>query len=193
MTNEVINELPFGDLPDLFGVARSQIYNRRDALIAAGYEFNFRKEKNKLYISGRDLQTMQEMHRLISVEKKTMDEAVGILVGVPMQQIVPQNTSDVGDHPSGFMQMFIRAIAQIVRSEGSPVLSEPRLGASLDPLHKYRQLQEMAEQGWQVSTSDLSSVLGLKHLSGQAFERYGYRFERVGRNGIESAWRVKKL
>jgi hypothetical protein len=188
MTTELINEVPFGDLPDLVGVARSQIYNRRDALIAAGYEFNFRKEKNKLYISGQDLQTMQEMHRLISVEKKTIDEAVLILVGQSSQHIVPQNPSaGIEESPTGFMQMFVRAIAQIVRSEGAIA------PAPSDPLQKYRQLQEIAEQGWQVNSSELASILGLKRLSGSAFERYGYRFERVGRNGAESAWLVTKL
>jgi len=53
-------------------------------------------------------------------------------------------------------------------------------------------LERVAEKGWLLSTSQLAPLLGLRSLSGKVFERYGFSFTRVGRNGAESAWRVGK-
>jgi hypothetical protein len=45
----------------------------------------------------------------------------------------------------------------------------------------------------QIPTSELAHLLGLKALSGLELERYGFRLAKVGRSGIESAWKVEKL
>ncbi|MBD2259350.1 hypothetical protein [Pseudanabaena sp. FACHB-2040] len=39
----------------------------------------------------------------------------------------------------------------------------------------------------------LPQILELQSLSVSQFERYGFRFTRVGRNGAQSAWRVEKI
>ena len=62
-----------------------------------------------------------------------------------------------------------------------------------DPLARYRQLEEIAAHGWELPTSELAHLLGLKTLSGSELERYGFRFVKVGKAGIESAWKVEKL
>jgi len=41
-----------------------------------------------------------------------------------------------------------------------------------DPLARYRQLEEIAAHEWQLPTSELAELLGLKTLSGLELERY---------------------
>ncbi|WP_346293991.1 hypothetical protein [Sphaerothrix gracilis] len=62
-----------------------------------------------------------------------------------------------------------------------------------DPLARYRQLEEIAANGWQLPISELAHLLGLKTLSGSEVKRYGFRFVKVGKARIESAWKVEKL
>ena len=62
-----------------------------------------------------------------------------------------------------------------------------------DPLANLRAIQEACDQGWLLSTSQLVNLLGVKNLSGQTVERFGFRFTRVGRNGAESAWHVGRI
>ena len=61
-------------------------------------------------------------------------------------------------------------------------------------LRKLRGLQELANQNWWLSSSQLVNVLELESLPpGDEFEHYGFRFSRVGEHGSESAWKVEKL
>ena len=62
-----------------------------------------------------------------------------------------------------------------------------------DPLSKYRALDEIAANSWQLPTSEIAALLGLQSLSGKQFERYGFRFIRAGKAGSESTWRVEKF
>lgn len=69
-----------------------------------------------------------------------------------------------------------------------------RLPESEDELAVFRKLQAIADNNWKPSTSQLTRIMGLKSLpSSHRFERYGFRFFRAGKNGSETAWRVRKL
>lgn len=59
-----------------------------------------------------------------------------------------------------------------------------------DPLANLRMLQEACDRGWLLSSSQLAPLVGLKSLHGKAFERHGFKFVKVGRNGVQSAWKV---
>lgn len=63
----------------------------------------------------------------------------------------------------------------------------------INPLARYEALQEACDRGWLLSTSDLAPLLRRAKLSGAAIERYGFRCDRLGRNGSESAWRISKI
>lgn len=57
-----------------------------------------------------------------------------------------------------------------------------------DPLHPQRQLEEIADRGWVVTSSQLREILGTQPREG---ERLGFRLVKVGRSGREAAWRVE--
>ena len=56
-----------------------------------------------------------------------------------------------------------------------------------------RQLEEIVANGWLLPTSELAALLDASNLSGQTFERYGFKFTRAGKAGSESTWRVEKV
>jgi hypothetical protein len=60
-------------------------------------------------------------------------------------------------------------------------------------LARFEQLQAISDNDWRPSSRELADILGLSALSGQQFERYGFRFTRAGKNGAQSAWKVEKL
>ncbi|MBE9178581.1 hypothetical protein IQ268_08420, partial [Oculatella sp. LEGE 06141] len=58
-----------------------------------------------------------------------------------------------------------------------------------DPLLPQRQLEEIAERGWVVATSQLQAVLGVAPKEG---DRYGFQLQRCGRIGREAGWQILK-
>jgi hypothetical protein len=61
------------------------------------------------------------------------------------------------------------------------------------PLANLEAIDRACEKGWLLSTSQLCELLGVRSISGQAIERYGFRFTRCGKNGREGAWAIAKL
>ncbi|WP_346294215.1 hypothetical protein [Sphaerothrix gracilis] len=62
-----------------------------------------------------------------------------------------------------------------------------------EPLARYELLDRTVERGWWLPTSELAALLGLSTLSGQEFERYGYKFIRLGKAESEGAGKVERL
>lgn len=60
-----------------------------------------------------------------------------------------------------------------------------------DPLLPQRQLQEIAEQHWEVSKSQLAKILGTRHFR-DGDRRYGFQLLKHGKVGRQSAWKVLK-
>lgn len=99
--------------------------------------------------------------------------------------------------PAAFgMAAMIEAIASKVvaildlRQSEQPTPQIP--SPTADPLANLRALQEACDRGWLLSSSQLAPLVGLKNVHGKAFERYGFKFVKAGKNGSESAWRIEK-
>lgn len=84
---------------------------------------------------------------------------------------------------------MIQALVAAIANQQLPAA----LPAPPNPLSRFEQLQAIADHDWRPSTSELAEILGLTSLPRATFERYGFRFTRVGRNGAQSAWKVEKL
>ncbi|WP_421655743.1 hypothetical protein [Leptothermofonsia sp. ETS-13] len=187
-TTTTIDSLPVSALPDRYGVARSQVYNRINAL-----GITTTKRSNKAYVDADQLQLLDAIHTLITEQGNTLEEAAATLQqDSPVRpsretigQLTRQDVSPLQDSPVG--QSYDTAGHLLY------LLSTLQQGAPPNPLERFEQLQAIADHGWQPSTSELADILGLKSLSGQQFERYGFRFTRAGKNGQQSAWRVEKL
>jgi hypothetical protein len=183
-----VDELPLSALPDRYGVARSQIYNRINVL---GIETI--KRGKKAYVNASQIAQLDQIHGLIQ-EGKGLEEAAAIVLP---NSPVRQSRETAGQYNIAFMQDS--PIEPSYETTAKLELIQWLVGAiaqqqpSLNPLSRFEQLQAIADYDWRPGTKELAEILGLKSLSGSEFERYGFRFIRVGKNGAESAWKVEKI
>lgn len=174
---EIHELLSVSVLQDRYGVARSQVYNRLKVL-----QIEAEKRGNKAYVNARQIALLDQIHQMVSINGMNLEDAAAQLVGgiehTEQPTLIPQNraTLQADDPQQGFMQALIRSIWAIAQRQADPVA---------DPLHRYRQLEEIAHKDWLLSTSDLVAILGVKPRA--EMEREGYRFLRAGKNGSETA------
>jgi hypothetical protein len=184
----LVDELPVKSLPDRYGVARSQIYNRIKAL---GIETI--KRDNKAYVNQEQLAQLDRIHELIQVGQ-TLEEAASLVNPqirpsreTPGQyNIVPASGAPLGQSYGATGQL------DLLQALVTALSNQPHPTALSNPLSRFEQLQAIANNDWRPSTQDLSKILSLGSLPGPRFERYGFRFTRVGKNGAQTAWKVEK-
>jgi hypothetical protein len=107
---------------------------------------------------------MDSLHVLISQQGETVAEAADTVLNIPPQTRPmsptgqPDRTQDSAIIPTNEMPSELALLASaIAANQPAP-----------DPLARYRQLEEIAAHGWQLPTSELAELLGLKDL-----ERFG--------------------
>ncbi|MGP1387862.1 MAG: hypothetical protein ACTS2F_30275 [Thainema sp.] len=184
-------EFPVSELPARYDIARSQIYARLDALKQRDESLVPEKRGKKSYVDEKLIKLLDSMHVLISQQGETVSDAADRVLSVepqtrPMSPMSPvrqvyrtQDTSLVYQEQPSELAVLLSAIAG---QQKQP-----------DMLDRYRQLDEIAEKGWELPTHEISEILGLKTLSGTEFERHGFKFIRCGKVGSQSAWKVEKL
>ncbi|MBD2425407.1 hypothetical protein [Phormidium sp. FACHB-1136] len=186
MTNLTVDELPLQSLPDRYGVARSQVFNRIKAL-----GIKTIKRDRKAYVNQAQLAQLDHLHDLIQ-QDMTIEEAAAIVNPstrqsreTPGQYLVPAAGAMVGQsYGTGQLELLQALVATLTQQPPSP---------PINPLARFEQLQAMADHDWRPSTRELADILGLSSLPGPTFERYGFRFTRAGKNGAQTAWKVEKL
>ncbi|MGB7313904.1 MAG: hypothetical protein WA939_13305 [Nodosilinea sp.] len=190
----LVDELPLKSLPDRYGVARSQIYNRINALGIV----TVKRDKNKAYVTKDQIALLDQIHELIQ-QDYTLEAAAVAILGQPTRQSheatgqylihVPGPTVEQSHGTAGQLEMMQMLVAAIANQQ-QPAAAPP---APPNPLSRFEQLQAIADHDWRPSTSELAEILGLTSLSGSKIERYGFRFTRAGKNGAQSAWKVEKV
>lgn len=104
--------------------------------------------------------------------------------------------NDSRSKPSGFLgeglvEILLKGLAVIF----PPPLPPARKGLELA---SYRELNEAAKEGYQLSTLNVANLLGMRSSTitgyGEQFEDAGFVFVRVGRRkGGQIAWAIRKL
>ena len=174
-----LDEIPVSTLANRYSIHRSQVYTRLDALKQRDSNLVPVKHGKRAYITGYMLECLDGMAALIQNGSTTQEAADKVLGSLPPVVSRPVDTRHV--------------------NESGLAVTEPELAPedSFDfsnLLEMLRGLQELADKNWWLSTSQLAQVMGLKSLPpGDHFERYGFRFTRSGKNGLETAWKVEKL
>lgn len=203
MTTE-IDSLTIKDFESRYGVTRSNIYNRIDGLKKKGYAMEPEKQGGKSVFNADQIALMDALDVALKDGKSIADfsaaPGASDLSHRPTGQVEKSYRTQDSRNDSGSMMLFagmIDAIAgkvadilSIRQQETSPQIPASPLA---DPLANIRALQEVCDQGWLLSSSQLAPLLGLKTLHGKEFERFGFKFVKVGKNGVESAWKVEKL
>ena len=157
MTKQDTN-FPVSELTERYGVGRSQLYTRINALKAQNPELAPFKVGVKSYVNQATLDCLDAMHRLITEESYITEEAVTEVTATTVPSLVEE-----GDRPID--SASIAAIKQALQTE---------------PLARYELLDRVVANGWQLPTVELAALLELDELGDESFERYGYRFEMSG-------------
>jgi hypothetical protein len=185
--NVELDLIPVSQLSERYGVARSNIYNR-----LAGLQIEPEKQGNKSYINADQLALMDALDLHLKAGGAIADfHSDTPLSYRPTGQLQPSyRTQNQSEHQGLVIRNQESAIA--LAGLVDAIASKLRDLKSHDPLENLRTIAEACDRGWQLSTSQLAPLLGLKVLSGKEIKRYGYTFTCVGRNGVESAWKITK-
>lgn len=181
-------ELRVASLPERYGVARSQIYARIDALKQRDPTLAPWKRGKRAYADQRLIEALDSMHVLITQEGDTVAEAADKILDLPLTRPVtntgqPDRTQDTSMVSSTPSPSDLALLASAIATNQPPP----------DRLEKYRQLEEITTHGWLLPTSELADLLGMEITSDSVFECYGFRFTQSGQARSEQTWKVEKL
>ncbi len=173
-----IDEMPVASLDTRYGVHRSQVYNRLEAIKKRRDDLVPHRRGRKSYVSAELLSLLDGMAALIQ-QGSTTEEAA--------DQVLNQLSNRPADSPADIRQVDTSAIAISSTEPDKPFSID-------DTLHMLRALQELADNDWRLSSDQIAHTLELKALpSGDSFERYGFKFSKAGKNGTQTAWKIEKL
>ncbi|MBD3882615.1 hypothetical protein IFO70_12665 [Phormidium tenue FACHB-886] len=184
MSRGEIDRLPVNQLTQRYGLVRSAVYTRLDAL-------GIKPERigNKSYVNSQQLQLLDDLHQFIQAGGTTAEflERRGI-----------QRTEESSSTPSFGLSTgqpdivkLVTAIAAEFAARFQPPTPEP------DPMAYFEALERAAANGWLLRTSEIAYLLDLTPSEiaqyGDRFFEAGFTFTRAGyRAKGEVAWKVSK-
>ena len=175
-----------------YGYKRSFIFQ---ALKELGIERQNGADGVTAYITISDLETLDEYVDIRKMKGVKASEAFAKTClsratdGPVDSSIQPAETADVltvGVSTDVSMRkiQLPPAVAVLVEAIAS------QLSPPTDTLAPQRQLKEAYTQGWLLSTAQVRQIVGVP--SWQGSDRYGFRFEKVGKEGRQNSWQVLK-
>jgi hypothetical protein len=186
MSNGEIDRLPVSLLSERYGIVRSAVYTRLESL-----GIKTQKVGNKAFVNAEQIKLLDELHRVIERGGTTAEflESRGLekLEGGTEEEAGLSTELSTGQ--SSDLVQLVTAIANIV-SQNQPPPAPP------DRLAYFRDLEEAAQKGWILKTSEVAYLLDilpseLQHY-GDTFSDAGFVFTRSGYRAGEVAWRVSK-
>ncbi len=200
-----LDSLTIKDFEARYGIARSNVNNRITGLKQKGYNLEPEKRGGRNIYSADQIALMDRLDAHLKAGNpittfpavsqdslpssyRTQDSSSEIAVSQDRLQLshrTPDNRSDKMAGAASLIDAIAGKVVEIIRLNQIESIAP-------DPLANLRMLQEACDRGWLLSSSQLAPLLGVKSLSGRTIERFGFTFTRVGRNGIESAWKVDR-
>ncbi|NJO74949.1 MAG: hypothetical protein HC833_15005 [Leptolyngbyaceae cyanobacterium RM1_406_9] len=188
MTETTVDSLPVAQLPNRYSIARSVLYGRLSEL-----KIETEKRGNKAYVNAQQVDLLDRLHSHIQAGGTTAEFLVSVGLSDRQELGQPRRSAGQSDGQLATVeQSAMLAVLMEAISSRYPQGVVSRTHPDPDPLANLEALEKACRHGWQLSTSQLAQLLGLKTLSGKTIQRYGFTFTRVGRNGPESAWAITK-
>ena len=183
MTDVHVDSLPVASLQERYGISRSVLYERINAL-----QISSEKRGNKAYVNAEQIQLLDNLHAFLQGGGSTAD----FLASAGLSATPSGDESALV--PAGqYAPLDAQALVALVGAIAERLTPPPAAPVAFTyPLANLEALERAAEHGWLLSTSQLAPLLGMKSLTGKALTRYGFTCTRVGKNGAESAWAVQK-
>ena len=172
-------DFPVSQLMERYGLVRSQVYTRINALRVQNPELAPFRAGVRSYVSETVLACLDEVHRLINEEGLTTGEAADIVAG-SLDRSAAASTEQKDD------------MSGVASPQEAPLMALRRV-LQAEPLARYDLMDKLAERGWRLPTRELALLLGMEELTREAFECYGYRFTRGDEGDLEISWRVEKI
>jgi hypothetical protein len=188
MNNGEIDRLPVNQLMDRYGLVRSAVYTRLNAL---GIEPE--KVGNRSYVNSKQLQLLDELHQFIQAGGQTAEflEMKGI-------QRTEDSSSELSSGLSSGLPIgqpdIVRLVAMIASEIAAKFQPPP---AERDRFAYLETLERAARNGWLLRSSEVAYLLelppsDLQHY-GDRFSDAGFVFTKAGyRSRGEVAWKVSK-
>ena len=185
MGNGEIDRLPVSQLSERYGLVRSAVYTRLEAL-------GIKPERigNKAYVNAEQLKLLDDLHQFI--------QSGGTTAEFLESRNIQRNEPSISNLSSGLSTVqpdiirLVTTIAAEIAARFQPAPPEP------DPLAYFEVLERAAQNGWLLKTSEIAYLLDLSPseigLYGDRFNEAGFVFTRAGyRTKGEVAWKVSKL
>lgn len=204
MSQTELDSLTIKDFEARYQIARSNVNNRIAGLRQQGYDLEPEKREGRNIYSADQITLMDllDAHLKAGNPIATFPAAAGQMNSTVSQDklhlshrtqdstYVSQDKSHLSHRPQD-SRWDGASLVEAIAGRVVEILSFNR--SAPDPLSNLRAIQDACDHGWLLGTSQLAPLLGVKRLTGQRVERYGFTFTRVGRNGMESAWQVKQM
>lgn len=188
-----IDLVPLSQLPSHYGIARSNLYNRIKEL-----KIETVKQGRKAFVTQADLELLDGLHAhldkggtifgFIQLLKKRGHQ----LTHVPNVDRSVSYSVDRADNIEPTISLNPSALVNVIE-----VVVKKLVPQSTNRLTYLKELEDAYQNGWLLSTSEVSDLLGLSPKTianyGTEFNDAGFTFARAGtRKGGEIAWSIDK-
>ena len=188
-----IDLVPLSQLPSRYGIARSNLYTRIKEL-----KIESVKQGRKAFVTAEQLELLDGLHAhlerggtilgFIQILKKRGHQSALVSTTEPSDSYLATtvNPSEpiIAINPTALVSTIETVVKRLIPP-------------SHNRLNYLKELEEAYHNGWLLSTSEVSDLLGLTPKTianyGQEFDDAGFTFSRVGtRKGGEIAWLIDK-
>jgi hypothetical protein len=185
-----IDRIPVQELQSRFGIKISALYNR---LEKSGIKPI--KVGRRSFITAEQLEVLDRLDRFIK-DDGTIDDFLSKQNSSHHSLEASSDLSSVLPSELSQQQDAIAALVQLIGNGSVPITIQ--CGSVSDRFAYYRVLDEAAEEGWELMSSEVAELL---KLDVEAIKRFGEEFQQAGfvfsrasaqRRG-ELCWRVLKL
>lgn len=188
-----VDLIPLSQLPNRYGIARSNLYNRLKDL-----KIEPTKQGRKAFVNEKELKLLDELHAHLSQGGvtsdfiKQQDNQSSQLVTDSTSEVELSSPVSVQSQSEPTITLQPTALISVVEA-----VVKRFIPTSTSRLTYLRELEEAYQNGWLLSTSEVANLLGLAQKTitsyGQEFSDAGFVFTRVGmRKRGEIAWAIDK-
>ncbi len=174
----LLDQIPLSALQSRYGLGRTAVYSRIQAL-----KLQPLRQGKKAFITQPQLDLLDQLHEYLS-RGDSMAEAIAKISPSPKTTFADTMFSELFSEQVYLKKKDLLALMQSLVNQ-----------QTTDPLAPQRALEEAYQHGWEISTSQLAQILGIKAKNLSRHEslcRYGFIITKCGRLGTEIAWKVSK-
>lgn len=165
-----VDSIPVSGLPNRYGIGRSALYNRINAL-----GISVERRGKLSYVSTSQLDQLDQLDTRLKA-----GESMPTIDDKSLTYLSTEHTLNKLTTTSPSTDSALLTIASMLQVS---------VNESRDPMRNYRALQSAADNGWLLPTNKVRELIGVKP-HGNEYDRLGFRFIRCDRR---TEWRVESI